>query len=346
MGNSVTSDQNVFDVYNVDAGLFKQSKGQIQITNSSLAFEIKSFFTHKDSDRPGSTEPMVWPLVGIRRYGFHKNIFLFECGRRCPKGEGLYAFMTNKAKHLNESLHKAIINSTTQPCNLQPSVARENKNGKKLLTKIDSILTTETILNNEADSLNEREESNYDANTSTNRTRSYEESNTITDNTIYYSMSKVNNNQSLQAIDARSGYYVNEDVIRLPVNLNFLATNSEYNNYVNSDLIDPRILAITKKFTKQLKEHKTNNMASLNYVIPEKFVVTEKPIENDLNYIEQNHLDVLNKKSKNVAKKLDNDKQFDVIDYVVIDKDKTPAAQYSQKQIDNRRMEYQRFQKP
>ena len=107
-----------FDVYNVDAQLFKHSKGKIQITNTNL------ILLHESAE----TEPMKWPLTGVRRYGFHKNIFLFECGRKCPSGEGLFAFKCNKAKRLNDSLHKAIVNNATQLCNLQENTQRTAEN--------------------------------------------------------------------------------------------------------------------------------------------------------------------------------------------------------------------------
>ncbi len=58
-------------------------------------------------------EQFKWPLNGIRRYGYYKDIFLFESGRKCPHGEGLYAFKCTKAKYLNEALHKAITNNAS-----------------------------------------------------------------------------------------------------------------------------------------------------------------------------------------------------------------------------------------
>lgn len=361
----------IFDVYNVDARLFKQSKGQLQISASSLTFEIKSLFTNKNNNQRAS-EPIVWPLTGIRRYGYHKNIFLFECGRRCPNGEGLYAFMTNKARRLNDSVHKAIIDSTTQPCNLQ--IPREaNRNGKKLLTKINSILTTDTILTTDAESmnytsLNDGSSSNYVGTTATERTTSYDENNTMTDNTIYYRMLGAGNQNpsGLQEhpTEARSSYYVNDDIVRLPVNLNFLNSNdTEYNNYVNSDLIDPRILAITKKFTKHLSEHKANNrvgqatsseyyVPTLNYIVPEKMIkpttgtAMNEEGDGEVNYVKQGRLEMIADGANVTKARVGGTKErVEAIDYVVIDKDKTPAAQFSQKQVDNRRTEYFHFPK-
>ncbi len=61
-----------FNVYNVDAKLFKHSKGKIKITNEELILQYNNDLTAE----------IRWVLKGIRRYGYHKDIFLFECGRR------------------------------------------------------------------------------------------------------------------------------------------------------------------------------------------------------------------------------------------------------------------------
>jgi hypothetical protein len=61
-----------FKVYNVDAKLTKLSKAEIEIKNDNLILRY-------DKD---STAEIRWDLKDIRRYGYNKNIFLFECGRR------------------------------------------------------------------------------------------------------------------------------------------------------------------------------------------------------------------------------------------------------------------------
>ena len=59
----------IFDVYNVDHKLSEHSKGRIEITNDELILHYKN----------KGQVPIKWPLKGLRRYGYHRDIFLFEC---------------------------------------------------------------------------------------------------------------------------------------------------------------------------------------------------------------------------------------------------------------------------
>lgn len=106
MGNNHTQEEVKFKVYNVDAKLTKHSKGLIKI----LSNEMSLFQDNR--------EPIQWPLSGIRRYGCYKNIFLFECGRKCPTGEGLFAFECSKAQLLHDTLHNALTSAAASSHNL------------------------------------------------------------------------------------------------------------------------------------------------------------------------------------------------------------------------------------
>ena len=75
-----------FKVYNVDTDLFKHSKGIMKITADEMIFTQVN------------CNPVVWPLNGIRRYGCHGELFMFECGRRCPTGEGSPAAGSRNAR--------------------------------------------------------------------------------------------------------------------------------------------------------------------------------------------------------------------------------------------------------
>ena len=105
-----TTQQTKFKVYNVDAKLLKHSKGVINITNNDM-----------ELCQPNRT-PIVWPLNGIRRYGCYRDIFLFECGRKCATGEGLFAFKCKKAQRLHDTLHSALMTKDTGLIRLTPNV--------------------------------------------------------------------------------------------------------------------------------------------------------------------------------------------------------------------------------
>ncbi len=66
----VDSSSPCYIVHNVDAKLSKHLKGKMKITCEALVL-------HYDD----SNSEIKWILKGIRRYGYHKDIFLFECGR-------------------------------------------------------------------------------------------------------------------------------------------------------------------------------------------------------------------------------------------------------------------------
>lgn len=79
---------NLFQVTNVNDDRELVSPGQLEITESELILHQK-----------GRT-PLIWPLRTLRKYGFDQEIFTFECGRRCPTGEGIYAFQCKRAEQL------------------------------------------------------------------------------------------------------------------------------------------------------------------------------------------------------------------------------------------------------
>ena len=141
-----------------------------------------------------------------------------------------------------------------------------------------------------------------------------------------------------------SPYYVNDNLVRLPLNLSFkVSTHTEYNNYMNSsqNQIDPSILHITNKFSSMTKR-KTKNPKSLlsetpglNYVIAEKVIRTKESSE--INYIAPKNLQHESSVNKTLKQ---SQLRAQETEYVTIDKEKTPAIQISKKQINDKRMEY------
>ena len=92
MGACLSADKlpdNMFIVRNIHDDHRKFPKGIIEVTHIELKY--------KDAQ---SGDEWVWPLKYLRKYGCDRDIFSFEAGRKCPGGEGLYAFSTKKAAQL------------------------------------------------------------------------------------------------------------------------------------------------------------------------------------------------------------------------------------------------------
>ena len=133
MGNCAStrldSTTRLFDVLNVDARLFQHSKGQLQITSTELVL-------HQQNG--GDSEQTIrWPLNGVRRYGYYRDIFLFESGRKCATGQGLFAFKCVKSKRLNDTLHKIIVEnaSTLVPLQVNSNLAQPENNHRSRYLK-------------------------------------------------------------------------------------------------------------------------------------------------------------------------------------------------------------------
>lgn len=92
---------NIFQVHNVNEQGELVSPGRLEINESELILHQK--------EKP----PTIWPLRSLRKYGFDSEIFSFECGRRCPTGEGIYAFHCRKAEQLFNVVQRNISRNIT-----------------------------------------------------------------------------------------------------------------------------------------------------------------------------------------------------------------------------------------
>ena len=100
MGTCLSNEKlpdNVFIVRNIHDDHRRFPKGIIEVTHVELIY--------KDAR---SGDEWVWPLKYLRKYGCDREIFSFEAGRKCPGGEGLYAFSTKKASQLFDMVARNI----------------------------------------------------------------------------------------------------------------------------------------------------------------------------------------------------------------------------------------------
>lgn len=83
-------------VINIDEDGNNHLPGKIEITNDDLVL-------HQTKK-----EPISWPIRTLRRYGYDDDVFSFEAGRRCPTGEGIFAFRCNRADRIFRLLQQNI----------------------------------------------------------------------------------------------------------------------------------------------------------------------------------------------------------------------------------------------
>ena len=106
MGNCIGADklpENMFHVVNIGDDR-RLDKGMMQVTETELIF----------TDRK-TTESWRWPLKFLRKYGCDGEVFSFEAGRKCPGGEGLYAFESKRASHIFDMVARNINQGGLQP---------------------------------------------------------------------------------------------------------------------------------------------------------------------------------------------------------------------------------------
>ena len=91
-----TYHENIFKVDNINSYGRRHSSAKIHLSDNDLCIHQK----HRQS--------LFIPFDTIKRYGLDGSIFILECGRRAPLGQGRYAFRCKKARHLVYCLDQRI----------------------------------------------------------------------------------------------------------------------------------------------------------------------------------------------------------------------------------------------
>lgn len=113
---------NQFRVKNINDDKRLVQKGLMEVTAVDLMYTDSK--TH---------EVWQWPLKYLRKYGCDGDVFSFEAGRKCPGGEGLYAFSTPKASQLFDLVAQNITQDSSHPPeNLSPPFAAEDQDHSAL----------------------------------------------------------------------------------------------------------------------------------------------------------------------------------------------------------------------
>lgn len=145
--------QSGFPASNIDGHGEEISQGELQITDDNLIYFKPSKF------------PTRWPLDCIRRYGYLPNEqkFVFEAGRKCSTGQGIYAFRLSH-NHIQEFVFKLREK-------IEKLSANNNKSRINNLTAYDNNVETN---NNDNDAINRTIRQQKDASTTTEPTSNYD----------------------------------------------------------------------------------------------------------------------------------------------------------------------------
>ena len=105
--------ENAFEVKNIGEDRSVSQDGVLEVTCQELIYTETT-----------SQQRRVWPLMFLRRYGCSGDVFSIEAGRRCPGGQGFYAFSTPRIAELYElvqSYAKNFYGSQTSLCSVDYS---------------------------------------------------------------------------------------------------------------------------------------------------------------------------------------------------------------------------------
>ena len=81
----------IFDVRNIGDDKHEVGQGTLEVTMTDLIYiDVRT------------DEKWKWPFKFLRKYGYEGEIFSFEAGRRCPGGQGFYAFSSARANEIHE----------------------------------------------------------------------------------------------------------------------------------------------------------------------------------------------------------------------------------------------------
>ncbi len=116
MGSCAGKDGSPYEEFNVT-----NINDQHRLVHSGVMYVTDSDLVYIDKK---SHEKWEWPLKFLRRYGCEGYVFSFEAGRKCPSGEGLYAFNCKRANALFNQVAQNISQGHLEPT--EPELPERN----------------------------------------------------------------------------------------------------------------------------------------------------------------------------------------------------------------------------
>jgi hypothetical protein len=134
--NSTESiDQNhKFLATNVDERGNDISRGEIHITDDAILYLI------------ADKRPICWPLDCIRRYGCIDSgqKLIFEAGRKCGTGQGIYAFRLYRARECVDRLNEKIDSKESQLSSQKNNCPKPKSTSTRVRQRRDASTNTES----------------------------------------------------------------------------------------------------------------------------------------------------------------------------------------------------------
>lgn len=116
MGGCAGKESSPYDEFSVT-----NINDQHRLVHSGVMYVTETNLIYIDKK---SHEKWEWPLKFLRRYGCEGFVFSFEAGRKCPSGEGLYAFNCKKANALFNRVAQNISQGNLEPT--EPDLPERN----------------------------------------------------------------------------------------------------------------------------------------------------------------------------------------------------------------------------
>ena len=96
-GRGTSPQRSVFEVRNLSDKKEAVHEGTLEVTLTDIIYT------------DGETrEKWSWPMKYLRKYGCEGDVFSLEAGRRCPRGEGYFAFSTPQALEIRDTVSQNV----------------------------------------------------------------------------------------------------------------------------------------------------------------------------------------------------------------------------------------------
>lgn len=110
-GRSMSPQRCVFEVRNISDKKEAIHEGMLEVTLTDIIYT------------DGETkEKWSWPMKYLKKYGCEGDVFSLEAGRKCPRGEGCFAFSTPQALEIRDAVNRNVTSRNRSQPSLSSSL--------------------------------------------------------------------------------------------------------------------------------------------------------------------------------------------------------------------------------